>query len=91
MEDELKSLNRLQTLLAPWKICDETKENPDSEPDTIDLIIKQIQIAKCKTYLTCCFKMKCLSFLYKGQASEAYFYIVDNIPFLFYVFKYHKN
>jgi len=50
VESELKSLNRLETILAPWKFCDETKENPDSESDTIDSIIKQIQVAKCKNF-----------------------------------------
>ena len=48
VESELNSLNRLETILAPWKFCDETKENPDSEADTIDSIIKQIQVAKCE-------------------------------------------
>ena len=50
-EAELKSLNRQETMLAPWKFCDETKENPDAGPDTIDDIIKQVQVAKCKFLL----------------------------------------
>ena len=51
VENELKSLNKLQTFLAPWKFCDETKLNPDSLPDTIESIVKQTQVAKCKNKL----------------------------------------
>ena len=52
VEAELKSLNRQETMLAPWRFCDETKENPDVGPDTVDNIIKQVQLAKCNYQLT---------------------------------------
>ena len=56
VENELRSLNKLQTFLAPWKFCDETKLNPDSLPDTIESIVKQTQVAKCKN----CSELRCI-------------------------------
>ena len=55
IEAELLSLNRGESVLAPWKICDETKDNPDLEVDTLDGIIKQVQSAKCKSEKVCAF------------------------------------
>jgi hypothetical protein len=48
VEGELGSLNRQESMVAPWKICDETKDNVDSDHDTVDGIIKLAQAASCK-------------------------------------------
>ena len=70
VENELRSLNKLQTFLAPWKFCDETKLNPDSLPDTIESIVKQTQVAKCKN----CSELRCIrSYLVFSWTKSKYF------------------